>query len=388
MRRAKIDFSQLILIGYLLLSYLIIYAVGANTYNYFINPIFWISMAAYTLYVDGIYARFSNKNENIKLVIVMTLFYLIIYFLSGLLFGYAYSPYSHAIKTLLLNIWRFIVPIVCIEIVRSVIINKNKKNKTFIIIATILFILLEFNFKAFMSSTRDYGELFKNIGSSLLPLIAENIMLTYFTLCGSYNLALTYRLPVELTFLILPIFPNFDWYLTGVIGITVPIVFIIIFSNFKSIYGTRKRKGRKKESLVSMIPFLIVLSLLVLFMCGIFRYEPLAIMSNSMVPLFEKGDLVIFEKIPDEELKKIEIDTIIVYSIKNQLVIHRIVDRWESEGETYYLTKGDANMTNDIEPVKPNQIIGIYKFHIKYLGYPSVILSELFNKKEAVVETG
>lgn len=102
-----------------------------------------------------------------------------------------------------------------------------------------------------------------------------------------------------------------------------------------------------------------------------------------MVPVFNRGDAVIYEKLSEEQLKKIEIYTIIVYSREEQLIVHRVIDKWETNGKTYYLTKGDANKSDDYVPVGTDQIVGIYKFAIKYIGYPSVWLSEAFKKENS-----
>lgn len=41
-----------------------------------------------------------------------------------------------------------------------------------------------------------------------------------------------------------------------------------------------------------------------------------------------------------------------------------------------FITKGDANDTADAFPVSEDQVIGITKHYIPYIGYPSVIFSE------------
>ena len=92
---------------------------------------------------------------------------------------------------------------------------------------------------------------------------------------------------------------------------------------------------------------------------------------------------VLFERVAYQYYDEIEYE---IVPLKEENVEKKVMFSYINE--VYYLTKGDANMTEDINPVKVEQIVGTYKFHLKYLGYASVKLSELFNKKESVVETG
>ena len=120
-------------------------------------------------------------------------------------------------------------------------------------------------------------------------------------------------------------------------------------------------------------------------MVGIFKYEPIVILSNSMVPTFSRTDIVIYKKLDEEQLQEIPIGSIIVYSIDDQNIAHRVVSIVKDEN-IMYQTKGDNNNVSDTNLVKINQIKGVYVFHIKYLGFPSVWLHEYLNSDSAKVE--
>ena len=111
--------------------------------------------------------------------------------------------------------------------------------------------------------------------------------------------------------------------------------------------------------------------LLVFFMLGLFPYQPIAILSNSMNPTFERGDIVIYKR--DENIIP---GDIIVFQNANQIIVHRVIGINE-----YYVTKGDANNSVDYIKIQKQDIKGVYKFHLKYLGYPSIWLNELFTKE-------
>lgn len=379
MRKVKLNVTFIILSVFAIISIIFASFINTKIFNSYINPFLWISIALYAYKYDGIYSRFKNKVSNYKSVIVFILFYIIIYFCSGLLFGFAYTPYSHSIINVCKNIWRIIVPIFCMEFTRDICINRNKNNKWFIVICTIIFIILELNIDSLIVSSKSSKELFENVCSIVLPLIFTNIMYTYYCLKGSFKLVLIYRLPLEFLFLLVPVFPDHDWFVKACFGIIMPVLFILILRRVSDERGLRTEKNRQKESLFGYIPFFGICILLVLFMVGVFKYEPVAIVSNSMVPVFSRGDVVIYEKVSDNALKNIENNSIIIYNSDGKYVVHRVIDRWLDGNEVLYLTKGDANNGDDGIPVKANQIIGVYKLHAKFVGYPSVWLNDLFN---------
>lgn len=388
MKRVKFNIFHLVILLYLIFSIFINKLIDLKTYNLIINPIFWliISISIY-IRTGNNHGRFSKLNENEKTILITTLFYLIINFMSGLIFGYTSNPYSNKLIPFLTNFWQIVIVIMGIEYTRSYIINENKNNKLFVILFTIIFILLEINFSKLFSSINDREELFKYVSSTLLPLIFGNILYTYLTIKGSYKLVYIYRVIVEVTFLIVPILSNFDWFMIGIRGIIVPAIIYLVLkytSNYKSV--RTRSNGRKKQNPLIYVPVFSIILIFVLFMAGIFIYEPIAVLSNSMNPVFYRGDVVIYSKVDNNKLKNIKKYNIIIYSKDGQAVVHRVVDKYIKDGETYFITKGDANISNDLNPVSESQVIGVYQLSIKYIGYPSVWLNQIFNYEKPNVE--
>ena len=110
-------------------------------------------------------------------------------------------------------------------------------------------------------------------------------------------------------------------------------------------------------------------------MIGAFPYQSIAIISNSMNPSIERGDVLIYKKL--KNYKNLSPGTIIVFKKENKNYVHRIKNRIEST-TTYYETKGDANPQIDQYLVPEKNILGICIFKIKYIGYPSIWLYEFF----------
>jgi signal peptidase I len=97
------------------------------------------------------------------------------------------------------------------------------------------------------------------------------------------------------------------------------------------------------------------------------RYNFFVVMSGSMEPAIRTGSII---SVREEE--EYGIDDIITVDIPERTAdtfTHRIVEEIEEDGETKYITKGDANETEDPEPVSEDLIIGSLFFKIPYLGY-------------------
>ncbi|MDM5205749.1 signal peptidase I [Cytobacillus kochii] len=101
----------------------------------------------------------------------------------------------------------------------------------------------------------------------------------------------------------------------------------------------------------------------------VFGYKPLTVLSNSMVPVFEAGDVIITREIDAKDLK--EGDIISFYNEEKNLITHRITSIIEKNGERKFYTKGDNNNTVDEVAITSSDIVGKEMFHIPKLGFLS-----------------
>ena len=103
---------------------------------------------------------------------------------------------------------------------------------------------------------------------------------------------------------------------------------------------------------------------------SVFGFRPFAVQSDSMAPTFFKGDLVVDKAVKDPATLK-EGDVITFWTIINgQKVLntHRIISITDYDNYLYFDTKGDNNTIADTTGVHQNDIVGVYKTHIKGLG--------------------
>lgn len=95
---------------------------------------------------------------------------------------------------------------------------------------------------------------------------------------------------------------------------------------------------------------------------NLFGYAPLSVQSDSMVPAFESGDLII-SKVVDENTE-LEVGDVITFvmSVNGEDVLnsHRIVDIQNADGFAFYTTKGDNNVDTDENLVYSGDVLAKY----------------------------
>jgi signal peptidase len=97
------------------------------------------------------------------------------------------------------------------------------------------------------------------------------------------------------------------------------------------------------------------------------KYMWLSVLSGSMKPAFNPGDLIIDKKIDPKDLK---VGDIVTYQWGSALSSHRIIEIIKDRtGEPAFKVKGDNNNSADETLVAGNAVIGKYNFKIPLLGY-------------------
>ena len=127
--------------------------------------------------------------------------------------------------------------------------------------------------------------------------------------------------------------------------------------------------------MVITIILLVAIGINVLGSCR-FKYAMIAIGSNSMNPVFYRGDAIIFENTNDVD--RFNVGDILVFKKDDKMVVHRIIDIKNIEGEKIFYTKGDNNLSKDEGFIDDTNIIGRVRFKIVKIGKPTIWLHEIF----------
>ena len=364
-------FTIIIFIWTILFNYL------KNIINYhnIINFIFWITILiiSITTFNKG-YKRNKYKDILFKDILIFILLYVIIYYLSGFIVGFQQSPLNFGLSNTIKNLIKYVLLRIIIETVKYFLIKENN-TKTFIIITTILFIIINIDINYIINLLEQPKELFKYFSNTIIPTTIYGIVGTYIIKNSSLKSNISLQIvPLILTYSI-KISPNLDWYLYSVFHI---VYLLLLYTYLKYEIDKREKTEQKaKKNIYSQIPIISISIIMILFVLGIFTYVPIGVMSNSMKPIFERGDIIVYKKV--KNINDIKENDIICYQLDNIKVMHRVIKIENINNKKYFTTKGDNLLSNDPLKVKEEQIIGTIIFTIPRLGYPSVWLYELLN---------
>ena len=102
---------------------------------------------------------------------------------------------------------------------------------------------------------------------------------------------------------------------------------------------------------------------------------PLIVLTDSMYPEIESGDLIICKTIKAEDVK---LDDVISFfdpaGNGTSIVTHRVIEIVEEEGTLSFRTKGDNNNTEDKNLVPAENLVGIYKSRIPAAGHVAMFM--------------
>lgn len=349
-----------------------------NLYNELINPLMWIVMCVVAIFLgkdSGLRVR-SGVNKTQSLLIVLII-YIILYFLSGLIFGFERTPYSKDILSVLLNLWSFGSIIILQEYVRLQLVKNENKKMYSLILTTLVFFVLNLNYSNFLDNFTDFKTIFIYASSVLLPAIAESAVLTYLIYTSGVKASIIYRLFVTIPPFLIPIVPSLDWFVTAVVGVVLPLAVYIYINYVNVVKNERLSRGeRKRYSPVVYIPVFALIAVFAAFVMGLFKYQPVAVLSGSMSPTFNRGDAVIINKLSKQEKNELKKGDIIQFISGTRYVVHRIYKVTNDEyGNKAFITKGDHNNAPDSDMVSLDNVIGKVSFSVPLIGYPSVWLT-------------
>nr|WP_289768760.1 signal peptidase I [uncultured Acetatifactor sp.] len=158
-----------------------------------------------------------------------------------------------------------------------------------------------------------------------------------------------------------------------------------MIDEIESISHPSKRKGRKVfPALCSMLGTLILLGVIAAFLPltvpRLMGYGIYEVVSGSMEPEIPVGS-VIYVKAAQPDT--VEAGDIIAFYKDESVITHRVEENRYVEGE--FITKGDANREEDMEPVPYNSVMGKVERHIPALGIVLTLLASNTGKLYAVL---
>lgn len=313
----------------------------------------------------------KDKIKNIYLGISVA--YIILIYIIGNLYGFSKTTYS------ILNAIYLITYVAAKEVLRYIICQKNSKDNIELYIITFIYMLIDILVMSSFTPTHTLHV------STLIPLIIistiKNSLLTYTSYKFGYKCSILYLLCLDLLPEIAPIYPDLSNYIR--------LVIIILYSSIIYYYISKPYRREeletansyKKSPIFYIERISLVLVFIIIFLVsGMFKFSMSAIASNSMYPELKRGDAVIIEEVTDKNRDTLKKDMIVAYEEDGSIITHRIISIEMVDGVEYVITKGDNNDIKDVTKKTKDDIIGIVRFKIPFLGYPSVEISETRNK--------
>lgn len=102
---------------------------------------------------------------------------------------------------------------------------------------------------------------------------------------------------------------------------------------------------------------------------------PMIVLTDSMYPVIESGDLIICNVAEADEIK---VDDVISFydpmGSGTSVVTHRVLEIVDDNGEIAFRTKGDNNNAEDTALVPAENLIGIYKSRIPKVGHVAMFM--------------
>lgn len=373
----KSGLKKIILIEFFMLFIIILGFFISNIFSSLGLILFLGIVLAVLIYLFGFDRRIqiNEKKVMINIVIYLLIYFLITYIL-GLFVGFNKTVYSYSFVNLTKNIIPTFIIIVLSELIRFQLVKKSN-NKYAIIGSAILFVLIDvvISYKAYNFAIAD--EVREFIGLVLLGSISKNTFLTMSACKTGFINNIVYRIITEMYIFIVPIVPAFDIYIKSAILIVLPLILCFIIVNTIKIKKNDKKTVHNGKTKILGLCMFILLILIVLLNSGFLKYQSLTVGSNSMMPYMSRGDIVIIDKLTNEEMLNIQEGDILVFNYKKKMVAHRVYEVIKKNNTVYFRTKGDNNEQVDANIVGVEEVLGVSKVRIKYLGLPSIWLHDL-----------
>ncbi len=313
-----------------------------------------------------------HKQSTILLGLLGIVFLLIFYIL-GLYFGYGNSLVAFSLGSLLLIIIPTTIIIIVSEMIRSIFLAE----KTIVskILTTICMMLIDLTLYTTINQLKTFDGLVEVISFSLLASIANNLLWNYTSIRFGYKPAIVFRLIITLYEYIIPVMPNVFLYLRCFLRMIYPyIIYLILESLYAKNDFIVAIQDKRRINIITGILLTVMILIIMLISCE-FKYGLLVIGTGSMKGSIDVGDAVVYERYDKQNIKT---QQIIIFKKDNIKVVHRIVDIKEVNGIKRYYTKGDANNQKDSGYVTHEDILGVVKFKVKYIGYPTLMLRDMF----------
>lgn len=323
----------------------------------------------------------KSRNHDRKLAILWAFYFaaiiIVVEMAAGVFMGQlSHNPYDRSLRGIVSNFYYAFPLIIYRENIRSHIINNSKYFKSSFVIILFLTSLTQLNFIE-MQLLDGVENIVIYTAKNVLPVVVEGIFLNMLVTYGGAGASVLYLTMMEMMKWLFPVIPTFNWLTEFVIRIGIGGVIILILGDqineCQEKYKKNSKKGRRKEEKIfGQICVMIICVIIIWFFVGVFRVYPSVVLTGSMEPDIKPGDMILINKITDEnDINKLKPGDIITFHRDDIIITHRIKEIVTDEnGNISFRTKGDNNSVMDTRLVEPGEVIGKYVGVIPKIGLP------------------
>ena len=316
-----------------------------------------------------------NKNQVVMILTVVALVYLMLYYLSGLHFGFYKNPYALNLKLFFTFCIPTAVVIVASEIFRYVM--RAQEDRLADILSYLSCVVAEITICSTVTvGLSSFSNFMDLVGKTFFPAVMANLLYHYLTKRYGFYPNIIYRSITSLYIYIIPYTSAMSEAIHIFIKLMLPIaIYLFIDSLFERKRRYALAKKSRLEKPITVIAVIIMLVVLMLI-SNQFQYGMYVIATESMTGEINKGDAAIYERYDDQTIIE---GQVVAYRDGKSVIIHRVEDIQIINGSARYYTKGDANDNRDAGYRTDGDIIGLVNFKIPFIGYPTIWLRSLFS---------
>ena len=320
-----------------------------------------------------------NKNQILMILVITALVYVMLYYLSGLKFGF----YRNLYRFSGVNLFKYILPIssiiICSEIIRWVMLAQ--KDKTAQIVCYCSCVIAEMLIVSNIPSVTSFSRFMALMAGGLFPALISNLLYNYLSVRYGFYPNIAFRLITTLHTYIFSFESGISDSLLNFFRLLLPIA---IYLFIDSLYEKKVKYALGNTSRIARIASIALTAVVIVIMLGVvmltsnqFRYGSYVIATDSMTGEIDKGDIALYERLDDQHIIE---GQVIVFEKGKSVIVHRVVDIQIINGQTRYYTKGDANEDMDSGFITAGSIIGLVNHRLPFLGYPTLWLRSLFSR--------
>lgn len=320
------------------------------------------------------------KNQVLLLVTAIGLVCIMIYYLSGIKFGFYKNPYGLiSFKNFLTFFLPIATIIICSERLRYILMSQNDKLTVFVCYLSM--VMTDMIICTSIPAITSFNRFMDLVAGVMLPAILSNLLLNYLTKRYGAHPSVVYRLLTVLYAYTFSIKSGVEESIVSFIKLLIPIATYLFID---ALYEKRRRRALgnvsrawKIASTAISVLILICMTGMILLVSNQFKYGSLVIATESMTGELNKGDVVFFEKYDDQTVEE---GTIIVFEQNGAMIVHRVVKIEIINGSTRYYTKGDVNEDYDVGFRTDSDIVGVAGHKLPMLGHVTLWMRSLFKR--------